>query len=128
MRIREGHVSNSSSSSYVLITTKENYERAMKEATSLSKTVVKAMKPKRQKCLGIPAVVFHTYDCHGEGTFGHLADELGDKIPLSDTRGDEEADESQKWDRAEAAENAWDDFVSLLEKNKDGVWTDSSSL
>jgi len=38
MKVREGHVSNSSSSSFVLVTTKENFDKVYAEASSESKS------------------------------------------------------------------------------------------
>jgi len=40
MKVREGHVSNSSSSSFMLVTTKENYERALSKADDFTKYLV----------------------------------------------------------------------------------------
>lgn len=39
MKLRDGHVSNSSSSSFVLVTTKENYEKVYAKASSGAKSL-----------------------------------------------------------------------------------------
>lgn len=43
MKIRNGFVSNSSSSSFVLVTTKENHEKVMKDLDSYAQAVIEAM-------------------------------------------------------------------------------------
>lgn len=40
MRIREGHVSNSSSSSFILVTSKENFDKVYAEASASAKSFV----------------------------------------------------------------------------------------
>jgi hypothetical protein len=57
MKIRDGHVSNSSSSSFVLVTTKENFEKAKKKCCELSGKVADAI-AHHKKLNGVDIVLF----------------------------------------------------------------------
>jgi len=127
MKVRDGHVSNSSSSSFVLMTTKENYERALAEADPYVKAVAKALVDKdesKQTFLGRKMVVFSHYsDSGGNGTFSYL--EVKCAPPRrEDVQHDEEDDdlnEDEDYCEEEAKYLAWQKFQDLLNKNKTEV-------
>lgn len=105
MKIRDGHVSNSSSSSFVLLTSKENYVKAFADATPYQRAVAEAMK-EEGKFLGIDVVSFSGWsDAGGGSSFEYLREEI-----VYD--GDDE----------EGAYDAWDAFEKLIRRNKDAVF------
>jgi hypothetical protein len=115
MKIRDGHVSNSSSSSFVLVTTKANYERALSEIQEGAATrdnaefiLAVAKKLAREgKLAGIDIVSFSTYSCEGEGTIGQMCVDV----------------ESKEEDYGKY--EAWDEFRTILRSNKDDVFVSS---
>jgi hypothetical protein len=129
MKVREGHVSNSSTSSFVLMTTKENYERALAEADPYVRAVAKALVDKeasKQVFLGRKMVVFSEYsDQGGNGTFSWLDIEY--EKPKDKKKEDAE-DEDEEEDEEDEEENehedkylAWEKFQEILKKKKDEV-------
>lgn len=122
MKVREGHVSNSSTSSFVLMTTKENYERALAEADPYTAAVAKALVDKdasKQVFLGRKMVVFTEYsDMGGEGTFSWL--DIKYKKPKAKKKEDDE-DEDDYGEEDEDKYEAWEKFQEILKKKKDEV-------
>lgn len=108
MKTRDGHVSNSSSSSFVLLTTKENYEKALKDATPYQRAVAEALK-EEGKFAGIDVVGFSTFsDRGGGGTFEYL-----------------KVDYKPEKDEVDASE-AWDEFQSLIKRDESAVFSSGS--
>lgn len=123
MKIRDGHVSNSSSSSFVLMTTKENYERALAEADPYVKAVAKALVDKdasKQKFLGKKIVVFSHYsDSGGMGTFSWL--DVKCKPPRREDAQHDEEDGEEDISDEDSAYVAWAKFEEILCKNQNEV-------
>jgi len=73
MKMRNSFVSNSSSSSFILITTKENFDKNMKDADKNTKFVVKALS-KKVKSFGKNLMILESFDCDEKGwsTFGDI--------------------------------------------------------
>lgn len=68
MKVRDGHVSNSSSSSFLLIATKEAYEEAMAKLNDYEKYVAKKMQEKFSKKMGEQElVVVNEFNFDGGG-------------------------------------------------------------
>jgi hypothetical protein len=107
MKEREGHVSNSSSSSFFLVTTKANYEKALKEVSPFVAAVAKAL-ASNNKFGDMDVVVFGTYsDAGGYGTFDGL------DIDASPAEG-----EKDEYGEKMSAYSAWDLFKDILRKDK----------
>lgn len=64
MRLRSGFVSNSSSSSFILLVEKEEYDRVMEEAHPYLQAVAKAVSRER-KCFGKDVVQMETFSTPG---------------------------------------------------------------
>lgn len=56
MKTRQGFVSNSSTSSFICVTTKELHKQVMKELDPFEKAVIKAFNPSETKCFGREAI------------------------------------------------------------------------
>lgn len=108
MKIREGHVSNSSSSSFFLITTKANYEKALEGCSPYVKAVAKAL-GKHEKISGLEVVSFFAMSSQGEGT-------------LSQLHVDEDRPEGEEDFGVHAA---WDEIEVKLSQNKDEILSSS---
>jgi len=123
MKIREGHVSNSSSSAYILITTKDNFEAALKKAKPLSKAIaeIKAKMPD-EKFLGREMVKFVIHGSDEPTFMGYHEEFPAEMFSHVKKREDEEEYEfGRRCD--EEVEKAWDKFVGLLCKNKNETIT-----
>lgn len=71
MKLRDGHVSNSSSSSFFLVTTKKNYEKCLKKASKYVQAVAKELAEKAS-LNGEEMITFATYSNQGNGTFSDM--------------------------------------------------------
>ena len=90
MKTRLGFVSNSSSSSFVIVIEKEAYERKLAEVHPYVRAVVKAMEKKKDTFMGHDVVVIGTWsDAAGGSNFeeldvkydgGILYDDYGDEM------------------------------------------------
>jgi hypothetical protein len=129
MKIREGHVSNSSSSSFLLVVTEDVFKKALKEASPLVKDIVKYLEPEKRRVFGKKVVIITTQDCHGEGTIFNMIQNGDVKVDVPKKEDDESGEYADDADyiKREIADNAWNDFVAKLEKNKDDVFTHTES-
>lgn len=113
MKIRTGFVSNSSSSSFVVVTTKENYEKCLNEADQLTKDIVKAIGYEKETIFGRDCYVISSWnDASGSGAIGNV--DVEDPEFESDLVCEKiDYDEDFEW------QETWDNFCDLLEDNKE---------
>jgi hypothetical protein len=72
MKTRDGFVSNSSSSSFVAIISKDAFDLALSEAHPYIQAVVEAMGKQESTFMGNQVVTMGTMDMHGSSTFEYL--------------------------------------------------------
>ena len=111
MKVRSGFVSNSSSSSFVLVTSVENHERVLSELTEYEQAVAEAMAVRREHTLfGKKVVVVEEYSGGEWWTVGEL--DLGEKWTA--------------WEKEnpDARCMAWEEYTSKMDKSpKDEVFS-----
>jgi len=104
MKIRKGFVSNSSSSSFVLYATKENYDKMMQELNAFERDVAEHMKTSEEKFMGIDVVSFSDFS------------DMGGNCSLDNFESDnyqESEDDDSFW---EARYEAWEKIQKMLSK------------
>jgi len=75
MKLRTSFVTNSSSSSFVLIVTKDIHETVMTMLSDYEKFVISKLLSSNDNFAGIDCVVFSQYDSQGCGTFEYLEED-----------------------------------------------------
>jgi len=121
MKIREGHVSNSSSSSSILFTTKDNYDRALEKAKPFVKAVAMALATfPENKFLGKQMVFFATYTDNGGGDNFEYLDVDFENEENEDEDEDEE-DEDGEYEESEDKSEAWGSFEKILREKPEEV-------
>lgn len=107
MKVRSGFVSNSNTSSFIVVTTKEEHEKVMAQLVPWERKVVKAIMTEGK--VG-PQEVYYGFDfsnCGGEGTMDWVAEEVN--LP--------EAAEKEDEDGYDGVYHAWDKYLKLLDDN-----------
>jgi hypothetical protein len=115
MKIRNGFVSNSSSSSSVIIATKENYRRALEKVHPYVEAVIEALEPDESKFLGRDIISIATWDSHGGSQFDFLSISYNDDLPQIETYTGKKRDMRPQ--------EAFYRFEEALEENGDEIFT-----
>lgn len=118
MKIRQGFVSNSSTSSFVLVIEKEWYEECLSEATEYSQHVVKETRPELMDVLGIPCMVIEGWAESDSTSLTEIK-----QHPSEDKYWDQENGE---WDVdsdiTQIREQAFEEFEILVSRKKDRIF------
>jgi len=114
MKIRTGFVSNSSSSSFMVMTTKENHEKAMKNLHPFIQAVMSAVEPKEEtKLFGKEIIAFgYNSDMGGCTNLDDIDIAYDGERPAGD---DEDSDGNPIMSYYEA----FDAYCDEIEKNKE---------
>jgi len=118
MKIRTGFVSNSSSSSFLVIATLNNHSRAIAVLNELQQNVINKIM-RGDIVFGQQMMVGETYYTHGgEGTFGDMVRDLVDSC----------VEELDCDDFYELAYAAWDEYLGELKKNPNEIFTSDNDF
>lgn len=110
MKIRNGFVSNSSSSSFVVLTSIENHERAMEKLSEYERAVVdKIMYVRKDQLFGKTVMVGGYMDAHGYSSLDDIEVDVED-------------------DKDIGKFEAFDYYVGILEENKNEVFTHGEDM
>ena len=105
MKIRNGFVSNSSTSSFIIISTKDNYDKTMAELHPYAQAVITGMVEE----FSLAGIKFISVACYtgmsGEGTLDWIEVDFDGEIPK-----DKHGSEMSRYD-------AYDSFCFALKKN-----------
>jgi hypothetical protein len=140
MKVRNGFVSNSSSSSFVITTTLENHKRALKKLSPYVIAVIEALGGEEKKAFGVDLITFSTYSDNGGGsTFDSLEVEyepekakkkvVTEEEENASDETDLESDEDEDVDDMEDSEDdeegdpygAFDEYCTEVRKDKKNV-------
>lgn len=116
MKIRLGFVSNSSSSSFVIVTTKENHDKAMKELSAKEKKYVQAVlnEASEKKKLGAVEVIMISTRSSDYGTIEQVRE--NQDLPVL---AEDEDDPLYEY---------WDKYLELVQKDEDNYITHSEDF
>jgi len=128
MKIRNGFVSNSSSSSFVLLTTEENHQKVLETYIGEDKEIIELITKnlfKKKKIFGKDMLQGEGYMSDGEGWLTDIVTDYVDK------KGDvlkgicmiEDDDDS--YELVGKFEDIFNGYVNLLRKNEDEVFYNS---
>jgi hypothetical protein len=119
MKVRNGFVSNSSSSSFVLITTKENYDKVLEDATPLQKFLAGAAGFEKKTAFGKDCLLFSEAGSDDYSFYSELA--IDEKLlPRSDYGEDD-------YRKSDDIHEAWVKFTQALCKNSNESFSYSQS-
>ena len=114
MKVRHGFVSNSSSSSYTIITTKAIHDEVMATLSQFEQEVIKRLGVETQKFLGQDVVsIGCTSGNYSSFEYMDLPSKLFDEM-------NEALPEDKQWEsKSDAMYEAWETYQKLVKKNKD---------
>lgn len=125
MKVRTGFVSNSSSSSFLVVATLDNHCQAMASLDEFQQGMIgKIMKG--STVFGQQMMVGQIWDAHGEGTLTDMVHDmtLGDEDDLTLALDKEDESEIDYLDEAyKRVSAAWDEYVGALKEHPDEVFT-----
>jgi len=109
MKIRSNFVSNSSSSSFVIMTTKANHERALNVLHPFIRSVVIAMAPHNKKFNNEDVVLLGYMNLNDSSWDEYLDVEYDDEIPKNE------------YDNKMSFSDAFDEYCKEIKKREDKV-------
>ena len=125
MKIRTGFVSNSSSSSFLVIATLNNHSKAIAALNEFQQGVICKI-VKGEIVFGQQMMVGQTYEAYGEGgTFGEMVQDLIDGLEFDDAEDPNFDYQNAMYERAYAA---WDEYLGELKKSPNEVFTSSNDF
>lgn len=110
MKTRQGFVSNSSSSSFVLVVDKKTAEEVKKEISPYSKAVIDAMEPEEKEFNDIPVLIYNTYRHYENSSFDGLNIENEEEL-LKEAN-------SLDYEESYMREESFEEFFEAIPENK----------
>jgi hypothetical protein len=128
MKIRTGFVSNSSSSSFVMLATVENHEKALESLNDLQRAIINAMSHcfKKHKIFGQDLIMLNYMAGEYSSLPENLFQQLAEKYPAELYDNGEaslEYDEDERYLNWETIWEAVDKYQTEVEKDKDNYWS-----
>ncbi len=125
MKIRTGFVSNSSTSSFVVITTKENHERVLKDMHPFHQEIIKTL---TKEINFLEKDMLYSMELSDAGGYSHL---FGEESPAQEIIDNYEGELPEDWDEEEGLYNAselHDSYIEKLKENPKEVFVASAYI
>ena len=104
MKIRNGFVSNSSSSSFIILTSRKNHEKAISEFNKKEQKIINLIMCNKSVLFGKEILYGEDISCE----YYHTCSDIADRLNIED--------------EYEVAD-IWDKYVRIIEKNKDETFS-----